>query len=379
MYKFNKASAILVFCALFSSLTYASDVDSLIDNITLESPVHNTTTQSSPQPLVLGVSNINIKKNAPLDYTVKKSDTVIKLSNKYLKKLSLWPNLLGVENLSSTKLYSGDKLKLVSVDGTRKILVVSLAGQKSNHYQKLTPQIRTEPINASDYISAFNLRNFMLDVVVMDKESYNKLPTVVGSSNDLAVYYSMGDSIYVKGYQGNVGERVLVISDFRPLKDPTTKEFLGEEYRVNGYGVISSIDKISNLELTSAPNAIMALNRVVKVDNTMDFNIVPHHMESEVNGQIIALYDSLSATGEYNNVVINRGARDGVELGGVFDITNGRKIKDPTSNSDDDKYFDSPQQSIGELLVYKVEDKVSFALVTDSQSEILINSKIKSQ
>lgn len=372
MYKFN-CTLIGLLCLMVTP-AFATDVDDLVSSVVTP----NTTATTTAAP-VLGVSNFDIKKTAPVEYTVKKNDTVVKIAQKYLTKLSLWPTLLGVDSLQSTKLYPGDKLKLISADGNRKILVVALAGQKSNYFQKLTPEVRVESIKDSDYISVLNLKAFMLDPIVMSKESYNNLPTVVGSSNDLAVYYSIGDSIYVKNYQGNVGDRVYVISDMRALKDPDSGEFLGEEYRLNGYGVISQVDKISNLELTSAPNTIMSLNKVLKVDNTMDFDIVPHHLDHVIDGKIIALYDSLTSTGEYNNVVINKGARDGVEAGSVFDITNGRKFKDPTSNSDDDRYFDAPAKSIGELLVYKVYDKVSFALVTDSQSEILINSKIRSQ
>ncbi len=390
MFKFSR----VLFClaCLISLNSYAEELDdNLIETVTsnqstvVESVSNNTSINKSNSDskqnsnMLLGVSNKNIKSSAPQDYTVKKTDTVIKVAQKYLNKLSLWPSLLGVDSLSTTKLYPGDKLKLINVDGSRKILVISLANSKGNYYQKLTPQVRIEQVNDTDYISVANLKQFMKNPIVMNKESYNSLPTVVGSSNDLAVYYSMGDSIYVKNFVGNVGDRVMVLSDLRALKDPNTKEFLGEEYRVNGYGVISQVGKISSLELTSAIEPIISLNRVLKLDNTMSYDIVPHHMDNEVSGQIIALYDSLSATGEYNNVVINRGSRDGVEVGAVFDINDGRKFKDPTSNSDDDRYFDAPAQEIGELLVYKVYDKVSFALVTDSQSEIIINSKIRSQ
>lgn len=328
---------------------------------------------------IIGVLNTDLKKNAPSDYTVKKSDTVSKLATMYLNQISLWPQLLGVDNLVDTKLYPGDRLQVISVDSNRKILVVSIAGSSGNYYQKLSPTIRVDSLDSLPPIPFARIKNMLINPVVMKKESFEALPMVVGGSNPKATYFTMGDNIYVKKYNGSVGDNVVVITRFRDLVDPDTKEKLGSEYRLNATGVMTSIGLVSNLEPLSVTNQIMALDRVAPAEHALSDEIVPHKSNYTIDGKIIGLYDAMSATGANNTVVLNKGSRDGVEVGTVFNVTDGHSFVDPNSSDDDPKYLVAPEQMIGELLVYKVYDKVSFALITDSSQEIPLYSKVISQ
>lgn len=338
-----------------------------------------TSVTKNSQSTTLGVSSADLKKNAPSEYTVKKTDTVSRLASMFLKKISLWPQFLGVDQLAATKLYPGDKLKIVTVDSGRKILIVSLSGSNDNYYQKLTPEVRSTFLNEMAPIPTTRLKTMLLNPVVMSKESFEALPMVVGGSNPSGMYYSMGDDIYVKGYKGSVGDKVMVLSRFRDLVDPDTKEKLGQEYRYDGEGIITQMSDLSSIEPTNVLYQITALDRVAPAVFLDNPDIVPHRSDYIIDGKIIAMYDSLTATGQNNSVVINKGSRDGVQVGTVFDITDGHTFIDPTSVSDSPKYLVAPEVSIGEILVYKVYDKVSFALITDSTKEIPMYAKIKSQ
>lgn len=337
-----------------------------------------TTPVVSSQNTTLGVSSNDIKKNAPIEYTVKKNDTVSKISSMYLKKIGLWPQFLGVDKLSDTKLYPGDKLKIVSLDG-RKILIVAVIGGRDNYYEKLTPTVRTVSMDSLPPIPTAQLRNMFSNPIVMNPKVFESLPMIIGGSNSSGLYYSMGDNIYVKNYMGGVGDRVMVISRFRDLIDPDTKEVLGNEYRWDGEGVMTQVGDVSSLEPTKVQFQMTALDRIMPAEDLFAETIVPHKSDYIIDGKIIAMYDSLTSTGQNNSVVINRGSRDGVQVGTVFDITDGHTFVDPTSPTDSPKYISAPEMSIGELLVYKVYDKVAFALVTDSIKEIPLYAKIKSQ
>lgn len=362
-----------------SGVTIVNNSSTTVTNQTASAPISPSKNIQNKQITTIGVLNSDIKNNAPSDYTVQKNDTVSKLATMYLKKISQWPQLLGVENLADTKLYPGDKLQVISVDSNRKILVVSIAGSSGNYYQKLTPTIRVDSLDSLPPIPFTRIKNMLLNPIVMKKESFEALPMVVGGSNPKAMYFSMGDNIYVKKYTGNIGDNVMVISRFRDLIDPDTKEKLGTEYRFNATGVMTSIGPVSNLEPLSVTNQIMSLDRVAPADHLPAAEIVPHKSAYTIDGKIIGLYDAISATGTNNTVVINRGSRDGVDVGTVFNVTDGHSFIDPNSSDDDPKYLVAPEQMVGELLVYKVYDKVSFALITDATQEISLNSKVLSQ
>lgn len=331
------------------------------------------------QNTTVGVLKSEIKKNAPQEYVVKKNDSVSRIATMYLKKISLWTQFIGVNNFSATKLYPGDRLRIIDTGNGRKMLVVALAGKRGNYYQKLSPEIRTVDLNDQAPIPMAKIKTMLLSPLVMNDADFNKFPVVVGGSQNAGMYYTLGDNVYVKNYTGAVGDKVMIINKFRDLTDPDTKEFLGSEYRYNADGIMTNISAVSNLELTKVSYQVAPLDRVAPAVTFLPPEIVPFHSEYALDGKIIAMYDSLTATGENNSVIINKGARDGVKVGMVFNISDGRTFLDPTASNDDPKYLVAPEVGIGELLVYKVYDKVSFALITDSTQEIPLYAKIKSQ
>lgn len=362
--------SIMLFVA--SSACFASE--SSISNAPITKPLVGASSDAS-----LGVSNTYIKKNAPIEYTVKKSDSVVKLATMYLTKIGYWNQFLGVDSLSTTKLYPGDKLRMISLDSSHKILVVAVAaGSNNSYYQKLSPTLRVTSENNIPALPVTQLRSLMINPIVMSDEEYKALPMIVGADNSGSVYYTLGDNVYVKNYNGNIGDRVMVLSDFRKIIDPDSHLPIATEYHYNGEGIISSIGKVSNLELIKVDQQISALDRVAPVD-AISQNIVPFRSEYNIEGKIVAMYDSLTSTGQNNTVVLNVGAKLGAKVGMVLDITDAHKFVDPTSPSDDPQYLNSPIQNIGELLIYKVYDNVSFALVTDSTKEIPLYAKFKSQ
>lgn len=366
-----------ILVSLFISMSclnlFADSPDASVANNTVKQSVNVSNNAT------LGVSKLEIKKNAPQEYVVKKTDSVSKIATMYLKKLSLWPQFLGVSKLTATKLYPGDRLKMVSVANNQYMLVVALAGKKGNYYQRLSPEVRTVDLETQTPIPTARIKTMLLNPLVLDDTDVNNLPIVVGGDKVGGLYYTLGDSVYVKNYNGAIGDKVMVINKFRDLTDPDTNEKLGTEYRYNADGVMTQISTVSNLELTKVIYPVVPLDHVAPAVTIMPPEIIPQRSEYLLDGKIIAMYDSLTSTGENNSVVINKGIRDGVKVGTVFNITDGHSFLDPTASNDDPKYLVAPEVSIGELLVYKTYDKVSFALVTDSVKEIPLYARIKSQ
>jgi hypothetical protein len=325
----------------------------------------------------IGVSANLLRKGAPLTYTVTTRDTVVGIAKKYLTRLSYWPQLFGARELSTTQLFVGDTLRLITLD-QRKILVVDRASA-ATHYEKLTPQLKEMPMDMVPIIATKRLKSLFNHPQLFAESEFVQLPFVVASENVGQMYYTAGDVIYVKGQLGDPGARASIFSNFRALVDPDTQESLGYEVRYNGEGVVEQNGAVSSVRLTNTVNQVGNLDRVTVLSDQLEPEIIPHKSAKLIQGKIIALYDALTATAENNTVVINRGQRDGVEVGQVFDINDSRQIVDPSTNRDRPLYITLPAQVIGEVLIYKVYDKVAFGLVTDSSKPIAMNANVQSQ
>lgn len=345
--------------------------------------VVNNRVETISNPLINANSNgvlpQYVRKNAPRDYTVQKNDTVLKIANLYLTKSGLWPQLLGVKSLNDTRLYVGDKLHLLTLDGNKVLVVDHLLPANAREYEKLSPEVR-EITNAElPPISTKRLENLFMHPSLMPPGEYESLPKIIGGSNPDEIYYTSGSTVYVKGYTGQTGDRISIYSKFRQIVDPDSKENLGNEVRYDGNGIVTQVGPISIITIDSAIHEITALDRVSSERDQIVPDIIPHLSSQIITGKIVAMYDTLTSTAEDNSVIINRGARDGVEVGQVYDITNTHKIIDPDSNPDEPHYLVMPPQTIGEMLIYKVYDKVSFGVVTDSIAPIEMYSVVQSQ
>ena len=369
-----KKILLLLINSLSLSVCYAAGNDSSI------SFTDSTPTVVSVQSSASGVRADLVKSTAPRSYTVKKTDTVMKLAEMYLKKISYWSQFMGVSRFSATKLYPGDQLQILGVDGY-KVLVVS-RGSSSNSpgYEKLVPTARDIDSDALPPMSIRKLRNLLMKPTLVDQNIFESLPVVVGGGEVGQYMYTAGDNIYVKGLTGiDIGSQVSVLSKFREIVDPDSKESLGYEVRWDGTAILDQLGPVSTLHVNNTVSQISPLDRIMSVAEPNIPVIVPHKSDQIISGKIVALYDSLTSTAEDNTVVINRGNRDGVDVGLVFDITSTRKIVDPTSNQDKPKYLVMPPEIIGEVIVYKVYDKLSFGLVTNSNHAIELYSVVQSQ
>lgn len=366
MFKKFFLSLLILLCY---SVVYA---DSILDGNQFQLP--SKSNNSNP---TAGVTANLVRSNAPIVYTVKKNDTVMKLALMYLKKSGYWPQFLGVASLNATRLYPGNTLRILSLDGN-KLLVVDRKST-GNGIDKLEPMVRSVSLEELPPISTKALKNLFIHPTLIPEKDFESLPMVVGGAVTGQLYYTSGDRVYLKNYAGQAGDRVAIFSKMRNIIDPDTQENLGYEVRYNGDGIIDQTGPVTSMDISYASYQVSDLDRVEALPDQEIPDIIPHKSEHLITGKIVDLYDALTATAENNTVVINRGARDGVDIGQIFEVTDTHKFVDPTSNPDEPKYLLAPPEAIGEVLIYKVYDKLSFGLVTDSSRPIKFNATVQSQ
>ena len=93
-----------------------------------------------------------------------------------------------------------------------------------------------------------------------------------------------------------------------------------------------------------------------------EFNYyVPHAPAQPVSGQIVSIYGDAITAGQNQIVALNRGSRDGIESGHVLALwRDGKRVADRT---DRNKQIKLPDERHGNLFVFRVFNRMSYALI----------------
>lgn len=333
---------------------------------------------------------IRLKASYPRQYTVKKGDTLWGISNLFLQDPWYWPEIWQKNAQISNPhlIFPGDKLTLVYVDGQPQILLnesqhkvvqTSSGGDGGLPVKKLSPNIRTTALQASiPSIPGDAIRQFLSKPRVVTKEELDNAPRIIGSDEEHLIL-GEGSRVYVRG---EIDKERVRFSVFRPgdaLLDPDSGEILGYEAKYTGDVHITTYDDPASGDLTFTEREVLIGDRLLPEDKSKLENLFfPHLPEKAVDGQIISLYDALFGVAQYQIVVINKGERDGLEVGHLLaTYTQGRIVRDIYDKSRSEP-VKLPNERSGLVMLFKTFDRVSYGLTLESKRVIHNNDKVSS-
>jgi LysM repeat protein len=342
-------------------------------------PQQRSTAQQTAQA---GVPLEDLAPDAPDSYTVKRGDTLWDISKLYLKTPWRWPQLWGM-NLEQIRnphlIYPGQVLVLDKSGGRARLTV---AQQGPDGTVKLSPRIRGEAVDdgAIPSIPLNLIGPFLNDAVVFSANELERAPRVVAAP-DARVLMGRGDLAYVRG-------EIAGQSDWRvfrqavPLLDPTTKEILGYEARFVGSANYvraggssatadgkGSVPVPATFEITAVKEEVGVGDRLTSAPARDYSNFAPRAPGKPVAGQVIQVYGDGLIAGQNHVVSINRGTRDGVERGHILAVlADGERTVDRTFGKPQD--IKLPDERHGLLFVFRVFERVSYALVLQVQQPV---------
>ena len=342
-------------------------------------PEQRSTAQEVAQA---GVPLSELAPNAPDSYTVKKGDTLWDISALYLKRPWRWPELWGM-NLEQIRnphlIYPGQVLVLEKSDGRARLRMGRAVGDKVD-VVRLSPRVRSGPVE--DALSSVNLNSiepFLNEAVIFDTDALALAPKVVATTED-QVLLARGNLAYAVGVFGPETE-YRIFREPRPLRDPTTNEVLGFEAVFLGTADFLRPGEIhdlgsgrtevvpATLKVTSARREIGVGDRLSPVPPRQFVNYVPHAPQQDMTGQIVSIYGEGLTAGKGQIVSLNRGARDGMQLGYVLALwREGRAL--PSSNAFSRTQVVLPDERGGMLFVFRVFDRMSYALIISSAQPV---------
>lgn len=334
--------------------------------------IAQSTTQS--QVPVKKQSVIRIKESHPRKYIVKKGDTLWDISSMFLKDPWYWPEIWHKNQQVKNPhlIYPGDILTLIYVNGQPQILLDKPMHQMGSAVEplpivKLGPSIRRLGLEASiASIPGDAIRQFITKPRVVTKEELEAAPYVL-ASDDERLILGEGSRVYIRGEIDKERVRYTVFHPGEKLIDPETGETLGYEAIYAGEVHISEYGDPAIGTLTFTEREVLIGDRLLPLDkskiNNMYFPRVP---DRDVKGQIISLFDALFGIAKFQIAVINRGNRDGLEVGHLLETRReGRTINDQYSRRNTGK-VDLPDERSGLMMIFNTFEHVSYGLILES-------------
>lgn len=316
---------------------------------------------------------LELNNNVPDVYVVKKGDTLWDISGMYLKKPWLWPELWEINPQIDNPhlIYPGDELHLVWINGEPRL-------RRKGGLAKLTPGMRIKPLDRAipaiplKEIGAFLKRHRVLGSDELDNAAY------VVAGNQGRLVSAQGDLLYGRG-DFPKGERAYGIYRQNEIyRDPITKELLGYQAKEIGNANLrsSSEDDVVELEVVRVNEEVRITDRLLPMEEkVLDAAFQPRAPTKDLkNAFMIAVDGGVSQIGTTNIVTINKGAREGMEVGYVLAIYQvGDLVYDRVAKHN----VKLPDVRAGLLLVFEVAERVSYGLVLKANRPLKVMDRVQ--
>ena len=337
-----------------------------------------------------GVPVGELAANAPETYTVKAGDTLWDISKLFLTSPWRWPELWGM-NLAQIRnphlIYPGQLLYLDKSDGQARLRVGQVPGAASRVSAEFGATLRLSPrVRATDFgsdalpsIQFHLIEPFLNEALIFQADELATAPRIVATQEN-RVILGRGDTAYVRG-DVRTGRDYRIFREAIALRDPATGEVLGYEGRYVGAAEYtrsgeSRLDAAGRVETVPATFVVTSVRQEAGIGDRLavtpprEFtNYAPHAPAGPMAGQVASVYGDALSAGQNQIVALNRGAVNGIERGHVLALLReGQRVVDVTDPAR--PMLRLPDERNGLLFVFRVFDRMSYALILSAQSPV---------
>ncbi|MEW5769166.1 MAG: LysM peptidoglycan-binding domain-containing protein [Pseudomonadota bacterium] len=330
---------------------------------------------------------VRLQDKAPQRHVVVKGDTLWDISEKFLKDPWKWPEVwkLNREEIRNPHLiYPGDVVVL-TMEGGKPRLSLERAGITETI--KLSPQVKSEPIVIKEQgipsIPLAAIQPLLAKGGVGDPAELEKAPRILGSG-DQRVMFAKGDRVYAtKSEMPQQDWRVMRLG--QALRNPDNpQEILAYELVYLGEAVTEKPGDPQLVRITANAQEILERDRLLPAWDGSPPQYVPHAPDKPVQAKVVAALGGPILAGTWTNLVLNQGRNGGLEEGHVLALFKaGRSVADPKCiragkiaflagggrghaedcQKDANDMSALPDTQVGLAFVYRVFDKLAYALV----------------
>ena len=326
--------------------------------------------------------NQYLRADHPDVYMVVKGDTLWDISGQFLERPWLWPELWQINpHIENPHLiYPGDKVRLVYVEGQPRLnLERGNAGRTTrltpSDTVSLKPEIRATPLeSAIPAIRLDAIQGFLVQNRIVEREELLQAPYVVEGESERLVLGG-GDRVYIRGVLPD-SAAFNVMRRGPVYVDPETQETLGQEATYIGLGVAEAQEgDIATMRISSSREEVQIGDRIMATEERrLDSKFFPSAPDDAVEGQIISVFGGVTQVGTYDVVVVNRGEREGLQTGNVMAIyKRGALARDRIAN----ETIRLPSERAGLLMIFRVFEKLSYALVLETDRALAVEDEVR--
>jgi LysM repeat protein len=372
-----------------------------------------------------GVPISDLAPNAPSSYTIKRGDTLWSIATLYLKSPWRWPELWGMNRVQIRNphlIYPGQTLVLVKTAEGRAQLVLggtpaagepaagggpargpapppppgrappgdpaggAAAAAAAPAPTLAVPTVRLSPrarelgsgtVTAIPSIPNNQIEPFLSQPLIVAATDLERFPRIVATQQD-RVFLGVGDTAYARGVTDPQVDTYHVFRPARPLYDPDDfdrRSPIAYEALFLGTASVTRRGEVTTLVIKESRQEIGVEDRLIPIDHQELINYVPRRPEKDVAGRIISIYSGVESAGNGSVVTLNRGTRDGLEIGSVLAVLHdGNTIVDRTAAGHETVKL--PDETIGNVFVFRVFDGISYALLVSATGAIQVGDRV---
>ncbi|MBT8088576.1 MAG: LysM peptidoglycan-binding domain-containing protein [Gammaproteobacteria bacterium] len=314
---------------------------------------------------------VPLAEGHPNEYVVKVGDTLWDIAATFLKDPWFWPEIWYVNpDIQNPHLiYPGDVIGLVYIDGQPRITNV-----RGSAY-RLSPQARVTPLSQSvNSIPYEAVAAFLSSGVILEKDQADALPYLLETRGEHLVA-AAGNEIYVRGIKDAMpGTRFNVVHIGDALRDPDDNRLIGYQGLLVGDGTLRRGGDPATVALTDTVREALKGDRLLPESVDLPLNFFPRSPDTLVDGRIISVVGGVTQIGQYQVIVINRGANDGLSVGDVLSVfQSGEVVKDRIKGGS----VRLPDEDAGTVMIFKVYDRISYGLVMEATQTIHVLDAVR--
>jgi hypothetical protein len=240
---------------------------------------------------------------------------------------------------------------------------------------KLRPKAHIESIaSAIPTISPDAIVPFLTEPLVVGRSELARAGYVTIGLDDRRALGD-GSQFYARGLKDSSTEYYQIFRQGAALKHPDTGETLAYEALFLGDARLLESGDPAKLVVTRVKQEILPTDRLLKTPEKAALPYYyPRAPEKNVNGRILSAVNGLREFGPNTIVAISLGKREGMEEGHVLRIMRHVGLsKDPVTN----RLYKLPDEESGLLMIFRVFDKVSYALIMDATRPVHIYDAVR--
>lgn len=223
--------------------------------------------------------------------------------------------------------------------------------------EKLAPKARELPLDVAETRPPEDLATMQSAMEVVNPATLAGLPRVSAAANRHLLLQA-GDRISAKGLQGS-GIWYLY-RDAGPIRDPRTKQRLGNELQRIGSARVLTTGEPATLEILESTSEIVPGAVLLRSQGTGLPVRQLRPAPAGLQGSIAAIYQQGLSAARNTTVAITLGKQQGLHAGDLLETTR----PDGTRST--------------RMIVYRVFDTVSYALLSESHDAVTVGTPVVS-